>query len=158
VGCGLGRAPAGTPHGKGRGQPPGPRGHGARFDRQRHRGAALPGAALGVATELARKLEAERVSIGFMDGGRIEIAAMSHTASFNQRMDLVRQVASAMDEALDQRASIVHPAADEAPLVTREHVKLAQQSGAGAIVTVPLFVRDSWFGGLTLELPAGRPR
>lgn len=109
-------------------------------------------AALGVATELARKLEAERVSIGFLDGDRIEVAALSHTATFNQRMDLVRQVAATMDEALDQRAAIVHPAAEDAPLVTREHAKLAQQSGAAAILTVPLFVRDSWFGGLTLEL------
>lgn len=113
-------------------------------------------AALGVATELARKLEAERVSIGFLEGDRIDIVAMSHTATFNQRMELVRQVAAAMDEALDQRASIVHPSVEDAPLVTREHARLAQQSGAGAIVTAPLYVRDSWFGGLTVELPAGR--
>jgi RND family efflux transporter MFP subunit len=113
-------------------------------------------AALGVATELALRLGAERVSIGFLDGANIEIAALSHTATFNQRMELVQQIAAAMDEALDQRASIVHPASEDAQLVTREHGKLAQQSGAGAVVTAPLFVRDSWFGGLTVELPAGR--
>lgn len=114
------------------------------------------GAALGLATELALKLEAERVSIGFMARDRVEVAAISHTATFNQRMELVQHLAAAMDEAIDQRASIVHPAGEDAPLVTREHARLARQSGAGVIVTVPLFVRDSWFGGLTAEWPAGR--
>jgi RND family efflux transporter MFP subunit len=112
-------------------------------------------AALGVATELARRLHAERVSIGFLAGDRIEIVAMSHTATFNQRMELVRQAANAMDEALDQRATIRHPPAGDAPVVGRENAKLAQLGGAGRVVTVPLYVRDSWFGGLTVELPAG---
>jgi RND family efflux transporter MFP subunit len=114
------------------------------------------GAALGVATELALRLEAERVSLGYLDGDRIEVVALSHTATFNRRMELVRQIAAAMDEALDQRASIVYPAPVDAQLVTRAHASLAKQSGAGAIVTVPMYVGDSWFGGLSVELAAGR--
>lgn len=113
-------------------------------------------AALGVVTELALRLEADRVSLGFLAGDRTEIVAMSHTATFNQRMEIVRQVAAAMDEALDQRATVSHPAAAEAPLVSREHAALARMGGAGAVMTVPLFVRESWFGGLTVELPEGR--
>lgn len=113
-------------------------------------------AALAVVTELATRLGCERVSIGFMKRDRSDVVAISHTASFNRRSELVRRIAAAMDEALDQRASIVCPAPPDTPLVIREHKALAEARGAGAIVTVPLFAGAHYFGALTLELPGGR--
>jgi len=114
-------------------------------------------AALAVATELATRLGAERVSIGFLGRDRAEVAAISHTANFNKRMNLVRQLAAAMDEAMDQRASVVFPGPGAESLVTREHAVLADEHGVASIVTVPLFVRAAYFGAMTLEFPSGRP-
>jgi Barrel-sandwich domain of CusB or HlyD membrane-fusion/GAF domain len=70
-------------------------------------------------------------------------------------MNLVRLVGAAMDEALDQRALIRHPAPPEELNITRAHAELAQVCGAATILTVPLFSRDRFIGAITFEHPSG---
>lgn len=112
-------------------------------------------AAMAFVTRLATKLECDRVSIGFKDRSTLSVSALSHSAEFGQKMNLVRAIGSAMDEAIDQRAAIVYPLPPEAaPVVTRAHAELARQLGAGAICTVPFRSNEKFLGGLTLERPA----
>lgn len=59
-------------------------------------------AAVAVATELATHLRCERVSIGFLQAGQIRVEALSHSAHFDARTQLVRDLAAAMEEATDQ--------------------------------------------------------
>ena len=59
-------------------------------------------AAGAVATEAATALECERVSIGFSDSHRIIPLAISHSADFGKRSNLVRSIGAAMDESVDQ--------------------------------------------------------
>jgi hypothetical protein len=109
------------------------------------------GACRSLATELAGRFGCERVSIGFVRRGYSEIVAISHSAQFGQQMNLVRLIGIAMDEAIDQRAIILHPPAMDEMNVTRAHAELASSCAAGAILTIPLFVRDRFIGAVSLE-------
>ena len=62
-----------------------------------------------LATELAARLSFERVSIGFPRRGAMRIEGLSHSARFDPRARLVRDLGTAMDEAADQDATIVYP-------------------------------------------------
>jgi multidrug efflux pump subunit AcrA (membrane-fusion protein) len=117
----------------------------------------LAAACRAVVTELALRFDCERVSIGFVRGGRIRVAAISHSAQFGKQMSLVRLLAEAMDEAIDQQASILHPTPPSDPHVTRAHEQLANGHGSGVILTIPLFVRDRFIGALTFERRGAKP-
>jgi RND family efflux transporter MFP subunit len=113
-------------------------------------------AATAVATELAGAFGCERVSIGFMQGRHIRLHALSHSASFGKKTNLVRAIEGAMDEAADQLASVVYPARKDGPYqVTRAHAELVQQHGTGSVCTIPMTSGGNVLGALTLELPVG---
>jgi len=113
-------------------------------------------AATAVATELATTFGCERVSIGFMMGRHIHVRALSHSAAFSKKTNLVRALEGAMDEAADQLATVVFPARKDGPVqVTRAHAELLKQHGTGAVCTIPLTAGASVLGALALELPMG---
>lgn len=114
-------------------------------------------AAMAFVTRLATMLECERVSLGFVNRGRLRIRALSHSAEFGERANLVRTVEAAMEEAVDQQAMIVHPPQPDAlPLVTIGHETLARQYGAGTICSAPLGPDNAPCGALTLEFPPSK--
>jgi RND family efflux transporter MFP subunit len=114
-------------------------------------------AAIAFVTQLATKLECDRVSLGFGDGKQMRIRALSHTAEFGKQMNLVRAIESVMDEAIDQQALVLYPSpAEGTPLVTRAHAELSRQHGAGSICTIHLGSDGKFFGGLTLERPENK--
>jgi len=113
-------------------------------------------AATAVATELAGALACERVSIGFLKGRHVRVRALSHSASFSKKANLIRAIEAAMDEAVDQQAVILFPQAGEGlERVTRAHAELRDHHGAGAICSVPLAEGQRLIGALTLERPTG---
>ncbi len=113
-------------------------------------------AATAVVTELATTFGCERVSIGFMNGRHIQLRALSHSAAFAKKTNLVRAIEGAMDEAADQLATVVFPAPKDGPFqVTRAHAELLQQHGTGAVCTIPLTAGTRVLGALVLELPTG---
>lgn len=113
--------------------------------------------ARAVATDLAHRLGCERVGVGIVRKERCEVVAISHSASFGQDMNLVRLVAEAMDEAIDQQSAIVHPPPRGDRRASRAHKALAAAQGSGRILTVPLFVREHFVGALTLERALDQP-
>lgn len=114
-------------------------------------------AATAFVTDLATRLDCDRVSIGFVKGGRARVRAVSHSAQFGKETNLTRSIESAMDEAVDQQTVIVFPRISEGSAqVVRCHAELARQHGAGAILTIPLS-SGRVLGALTLERPADRP-
>jgi multidrug resistance efflux pump len=115
-------------------------------------------AAMALVTRVAAALDCDRVSLGVAGPKHARVEAVSNSASFGRQSNLVRAIEAAMDEAVDQRVSIVYPLPSGAvPVVTRDHVRLVQQQGSGAICTVPMDVKEKIFGALTLERPADRP-
>jgi hypothetical protein len=110
------------------------------------------------ATELATRFGCERVSFGFLVRGQSQIAGISHSAHFGKRMNLVRQLADAMDEAIDQHAVVLFPpVAEDDAILVRAHAALAAGHGAAFILTVPMFVKDRFVGALTMERTAAQP-
>ncbi len=116
------------------------------------------GAATAVATELATRFSCERVAIGFHNGKHAQVQALSHSAQYDKRSNLIREIGMAMDEALDQQRTLVYPAAKQkTAYVLRAHEDLAKRQGAGAICTIPLTDNGVLIGALTLERPAEQP-
>jgi len=116
------------------------------------------GAATTFVTTLATRLGCDRVSVGFLKRGRMHPRAVSHTANFAKQTNLIRAIGAAMDEALDQRATVVYPEPPGAEArVTGAHADLARQSNAGAICTVLFAEGARVVGALTLERGADRP-
>ncbi len=114
--------------------------------------------AMSFVTKLATTLDCDRVSLGFKEGKRVKLAVLSHSALFGKKMNLMRAIESAMDEALDQQSVIVFPSPPDAPAqVTRSHQDLARQYESGSILTIPLSLGGRWFGCLTLERQAENP-
>lgn len=105
-------------------------------------------------TELAMRLDCDRVSIGFVRRRRVVVTAISHTAQFGERMNLVRDLGAAMDEGVDQQAMVLYPpAGDWEYRIDRAHRELARTGTSGAILTVPLHAAGRFFGALTFERP-----
>jgi RND family efflux transporter MFP subunit len=116
------------------------------------------GAATAFVTAVATGLKCDRASVGFLRGGRIRVRSMSHSAQVGVETNLIRAIAAAMEEAIDQQAAVVYPAPpDNRPQVSRAHAELARVHGAGAIYTVPLAAGERIVGALTLERPAELP-
>jgi RND family efflux transporter MFP subunit len=115
-------------------------------------------AATAVATDLTTSLSCERVSLGFTQRGQMRVEGLSHSAMFDARSILVRDLGLAMDEACDQDATVVHPAPSEGPpRIERAHEELARQHGAHAVCTAPIARGGEIVGALTFERPEGAP-
>jgi RND family efflux transporter MFP subunit len=113
-------------------------------------------AAADLATETATRLGCDRVTLGLVQGGSMRIEAVSHSAHFDRRANLLAATAAAMNEALDQREAIAYPQdRDGRPVVTLAHAELAQLSGADGVVSVPLMHKGRVIGALTLERGGG---
>ncbi len=112
--------------------------------------------AQALATDLATRLDCDRVSIGFVRDQHAKVVAVSHSAEFGERMNLIRAVGTAMDESLDQKSIVVLPPGGGEVLVTRDHGVLARQFGSDSILTVPFSVGKTTTGAVTFERPAAR--
>jgi RND family efflux transporter MFP subunit len=111
-----------------------------------------------VATELAARLRCERVAIGFLRGRHSEVRGLSHSATFGRKANLIRALEAAMDEAIDQQATVRYPAPADGPLqVTRAHAALHEQHGKAEICTLPFTDGQALLGAITLEMPSGSP-
>lgn len=109
-------------------------------------------AATAVATELAHQLSCQRVSLGFRSNKRVSLRAISHSANFESRSNLVRHIEAAMEEALALGATVVYPeSSSESDGSVQAHAQLAREEGGEALCTVPLMGHDRPVGALTLE-------
>jgi multidrug efflux pump subunit AcrA (membrane-fusion protein) len=109
------------------------------------------------ATELAAKLACERVSLGFLRGGRCRVASISHSAAFGERVTLTAAIEAAMDEAIDQFTLVLVPPPDDAVLVTAAHARLAGLHAPATVLTIPLLAREAPIGAMTFERPIAQP-
>lgn len=117
-------------------------------------------ASLAYVTELARQYQCDRASIGYVVRGRTKLDQMSHTPEFQRKMNIARLIEEAMDECVDQRQRL---ALDDGKLIGNEDAvhmacdRLAEATGRGAILALPLFVANTPIGALLLERPAEIP-
>ncbi|MEO0586778.1 MAG: HlyD family efflux transporter periplasmic adaptor subunit [Planctomycetota bacterium] len=95
-------------------------------------------AAMALCNDLARRLDAERVSLGFTSGDAVHLHTVSDTEHVQRRMSVSRDTEAAMEEAVDQDAAVPWPCEPTLPLVARAAGELAGKHGAKHIVTLPL--------------------
>lgn len=106
-------------------------------------------------TELATRAHCDRVSLGTVRNGRVTMTALSHNAMFSAKTTLVHVIAAAMEEALDQRQTIVVPPLPTTPpQIRRAHDEVARQFNSGALCSVPLLDEGRVIGVLMLEREA----
>lgn len=111
--------------------------------------ARLPALAMAVVNDLASRFGCDRVSLGIDRGGRARLLAMSHSAFFEKKSQFVTALENAMDEALDQRRSVVFPAIEEG----ESGIAIAHRDFAvtRAVCSVVLGSRGRGVGVLTFE-------
>lgn len=113
--------------------------------------AKLEEGAAALAAELASALGFDRVSVGVLDRGRMDVVALSNSAEFKSGQDLLRSLAAAMEEAADQGVSVVYPAAlSDKPRIVLAHAELVGRTGMAAF-TVPLVSASRTVGALVFE-------
>jgi multidrug resistance efflux pump len=119
----------------------------AAVERDRYREAATH-----FATEVATQLACDRVSLGVIEEDRVVLQALSHSAQFGKKSNLIRAIEAAMEEAVEQERSIVYASAGTTePHVVRAHAELAQQFGSRGGCSVPLVREGCVVGVITLE-------
>ncbi len=111
----------------------------------------LEESATALATELAQTLQCARVSVGWLERGCSRVIALSHGADFDARHALFEKLGAAMDEALEQGATLIVPSPDPAAsFVTMAHGEVLGLC-KGGVCTVPLVANGRALGAVTLE-------
>ncbi len=109
-------------------------------------------------TGIAADLRCDRVSLGFVVKHNVRIQAISHSALFDKRTSFMRSLGAVMDEAILQGSEIIYPPTlDATALIVRNHEEFAGLYGVGAMLTVPLYAKERYYGALTLERDGEMP-
>lgn len=112
--------------------------------------------ALGLVNELAARHQCSRVALGWRKGPYIRVQALSHTDRFEKRIEAVRRLEQAMEEAMDQNDLIQWPAPASDPRVTRQHEQYTTFQGTASMVSVPLRLGGEVVGVLSCDRIHGR--
>jgi hypothetical protein len=110
--------------------------------------------AMNLCNELATRVGASRVSLGWLKGKQIKVKALSHTEKFDKKQELVIALQKVMEECLDQEEPVrFDPEGNSSQNVTRAAREHSLQQGGSTVMSVPLRRRDEIVGVLTLEFP-----
>jgi hypothetical protein len=116
----------------------------------------LRGAAVALTASLAAALSCDRVSLGFRNGRQTQVVAVSDGSTVDAKRGVFADVAAAMDEAIDDAATLVYPQPDgQAPRIVAAHTHLAKRQSLEALCSVPLVHAGDVIGALTLERSQG---
>ncbi len=97
-------------------------------------------AAMTLLNELSARQGCDRVSLGWIKGGYVRIQAISHSDGFEKKMEVVRSLEDAMEEAVDQDADLVFPLEENSRLVARAHETYARATDAPFLLSAVLRV------------------
>ncbi|MEM9252559.1 MAG: HlyD family efflux transporter periplasmic adaptor subunit [Planctomycetota bacterium] len=121
------------------------------------------GAGLALCNQLARRFDAERVSLGLVSGDAVRLQAVSDTEDVKRRMAVSRDIEAAMEECVDQDAAVPFPCDASLPLSARAAGELADRHGATRVLTMPIRevsaepgVEGQTRGAVTLERESDR--
>lgn len=108
-------------------------------------------AVLVLAGEIADKLHAERVCVGWLKHDYIVLKGISHSDHFEKKMQIVRDLECAMEEAYEQDASITYPPPENSTLSCRSHENYSKSYHADFMISVPIRNGDEIIGVITCE-------
>jgi hypothetical protein len=109
-------------------------------------------AARAMATELAVRLQAARVAIGWLRRRRVRVVGLSHAVGVGLRTEATLGLADVMEEAVDHGASLLFPdASGDALPSLAAHARFAARGAGPCILTVPLVAQGRIVGAITIE-------
>ena len=112
-------------------------------------------AGANLCNELASRLGASRVSLGWVKGRNVKLQAISHTEEFDKKQALSLAMVKAMEECMDQSEVVQYDPDGEHGTnnVTRDAAALSRDEGNTRVVSLPLRRKDEVIGVLLLEFP-----
>jgi multidrug resistance efflux pump len=109
-------------------------------------------AARAVVTELAVRLNAARVALGWQRRRRVRVVGLSHAVAVGLRAAATLRLAAAMEEAVDHAATLLYPdETGEALPSLSAHRRMAGAGAGPCILTVPLVAQGGIVGAITIE-------
>ncbi len=99
--------------------------------------------------ELTSEYRCESVAFGEKHGHHCNVIAISNSAEFDQRSNLVRRIGDAMDEAIEQDSPVLFPQLNSR-MIVRAHQRLARKHDMNSVATIPLVAERKVFGAVTL--------
>ena len=82
-------------------------------------------------------------ALGVARRGQIRLRALSHSAGFERRSRLVSAIENAMEEALDQHASVLFPPPPEGARIAVAHGDLAAVGNTAHVASVVIQARGT---------------
>jgi RND family efflux transporter MFP subunit len=115
-----------------------------------------------LAHHIGRQLQCSRVAIGLVQDDTVRVAALSNAAWFEKNAGVVKLYVSAMEEVCDRMAPVAYQRPDgpgeiSSAQAQSAHGRLAQETGARSVLSVPLTLGGKCLGILTLERVEGHP-
>lgn len=110
--------------------------------------------AAALLTELASGLGCARVTLGVLEKGVIRVRATSHGATPQHGGELFRDIADAMEEAIDQQRDVRVPAREDDTTVIRRAALRLHGRLSGCVQSVPVQVDGEAVGALCFEWDA----
>lgn len=117
---------------------------------------------LTLVNDLATRLQLQRVSLGWVEKGRIQVRAISHAAHFQQSHQAIQSLSRAMEEAFDQGGNIALPYPDsladqnQSRLITSDHQQLLAPKAVNAVASFLIQLPGRVLGVLTFEYAPDR--
>lgn len=108
-------------------------------------------AAITAATALARRLECERVSIGMLVNGQVQVLGLSNSTGFDARSNLILQIEGAMRETLGADSNLSATSEDAAALPGQEVLGQLARSSGHRVYSYQLLSKDAPVGVVVLE-------
>jgi multidrug resistance efflux pump len=107
-------------------------------------------------TELTQKFDCERVAFAEYKKNHCEVVALSNSADFDERANIMQKFSDAMDEAIDQDSNIIYP--DSKPtFINHAHRILADGFDTASLCSIPLVYQQQVFGAITLMRTIDKP-
>src|SRR5262249_17936419 len=101
--------------------------------------------------------ECERVTLGMIGRRGVYLDAMSHSAKFDRKSELVSGLEAAMQEAFDQHDTIAFPAVGSTGRrINVSHADFVTRWKIGAIASVLMIAAGRPIGVLTMERAPGK--
>jgi biotin carboxyl carrier protein len=108
-------------------------------------------AALSFCNALASRHNCQRISLGWNQGNRIHLQAISRTEKFDRQMSAAQALEAAMEETYEQDDEIVWPSPEGTNLVTRDHEAYGREQKVENLCSIPLRLESEVVGVITCE-------
>lgn len=107
--------------------------------------------AMALCNEVKDRFKCSRVSLGYFKPPYIRVKAISNMDRFEPKMDVVQQLETAMEEAVDQDEDVLYPPPDHATYITRDHEAYAASEGHAHQLSMPLRLGEEIIGAICFE-------